>query len=72
MQAIAHRAKDIGIIDEHESILFRTRNLKGSTVSGLAVAAVKTFLGDAWRKFETASITTVIRIKAAQQLAPAA
>jgi hypothetical protein len=31
MQAIAHRAKDIGIIDEHEYILFRTTNLKGST-----------------------------------------
>jgi hypothetical protein len=40
--------------------------------SRLDVAAVKAFLGDAWRKFETASITTVIRIKAAQQLAAAA
>jgi hypothetical protein len=40
--------------------------------SRLDVAAVKTFLGDAWRKFETASITTVIRIKAVQQLAAAA
>jgi hypothetical protein len=33
---------------------------------------VKQFLGDAWRKFETASITTVIRIKASQRLAHAA
>lgn len=40
--------------------------------SRLDVAAVKTFLGAAWRKFETASITTVIRIKAEQQLAAAA
>jgi hypothetical protein len=40
--------------------------------SRLDVTAVKQFLGDAWRKFETASITTVIRIKAAQQLAAAA
>jgi hypothetical protein len=40
--------------------------------SRLDVAAVKQFLGDAWRKFETASITTVIRIKAVQQLATAA
>jgi hypothetical protein len=40
--------------------------------SRLDVTAVKTFLGDAWRKFETASIMTVIRIKAAQQLAAAA
>src|ERR1700722_9255940 len=34
--------------------------------SRLDVAAVKQFLGDAWRRFETASITTVIRIKATQ------
>ena len=40
--------------------------------SRLDVAAVKQFLGDTWRKFETASITTVIRIKAVQQLAAAA
>ena len=32
--------------------------------SRLDVAAVKQFLGDAWRRFETTSITTVIRIKA--------
>jgi hypothetical protein len=38
----------------------------------LDVAAVKAFLGDAWRKFETASVTTVIRIKAVRQLAAAA
>jgi hypothetical protein len=30
----------------------------------LDVAAVKIFLGDAWRQFETANITTVVRIKA--------
>jgi hypothetical protein len=40
--------------------------------SRLDTAAVKAFLGDAWRKFETASITTVIRIKATQRLAQAA
>jgi hypothetical protein len=40
--------------------------------SRLDVAAVKAFLGDAWRKFETTSITTVIRIKASQRLAHAA
>jgi hypothetical protein len=33
---------------------------------------VKAFLGDAWRKFETASIMTVIRIKALQHLPAAA
>ena len=40
--------------------------------SRLDVAAVKAFLGDAWRRFETANITTVIRIKASQRLAHAA
>jgi hypothetical protein len=40
--------------------------------SRLDTAAVKAFLGDAWRKFETASITTFIRIKAVQRLATAA
>jgi hypothetical protein len=40
--------------------------------SRLDTAAVKAFLGDAWRKFETASITTVIRIKAVERLAHAA
>jgi hypothetical protein len=40
--------------------------------SRLDTAAVKAFLGDAWRKFESASITTVIRIKATQRLAAAA
>jgi hypothetical protein len=30
----------------------------------LDISAVKTFLGDAWRQFEVASITTVVRIKA--------
>ena len=40
--------------------------------SRLDVAAVKQFMGDAWRRFETTSITTVIRIKATQRLATAA
>src|ERR1700722_5274069 len=40
--------------------------------SRLDVGAVKSFLGDAWRKFETASIVTIVRIKAAQQIAAAA
>jgi hypothetical protein len=40
--------------------------------SRLDFAAVKAFLGDAWRKFETASIATVIRVKSVQQLAAAA
>ena len=40
--------------------------------SRLDVTAVKAFLGDAWRKFETASITTVIRIKTTPRFANAA
>jgi hypothetical protein len=49
-----------------------TVNRSDQISSRLDVAAVKTFLGDAWRKFETPSITTVIRIKAVQHLAAAA
>jgi hypothetical protein len=40
--------------------------------SRLDSAAVKAFLGDAWRKFETASIATIIRIKSVERLASAA
>lgn len=40
--------------------------------SRLDATAVKTFLGEAWRRFETATITTVIRVKATQRLASAA
>ena len=45
---------------------------RSDQISGrLDVAAVKQHLGEAWRKFETTSITTVIRIKAVQRLAAA-
>ena len=40
--------------------------------SRLDVAAVKQSVGDAWRRFETANVTTVICIKANQRLAHAA
>jgi hypothetical protein len=40
--------------------------------SRLDVAAVKTFLGDSWRRFESATITTVVRIKTTPRLASAA
>ena len=40
--------------------------------SRLDVGAAKQFLGDAWRKFEATSITTVIRVKTTQRLAHAA
>ena len=48
-----------------------TVNRSDQVSSRLDVAAVKQFLGDAWRKFETASITTVIRVKTVQRLAAA-
>jgi len=42
-------------------------------ISGrLDVAAVKQYLGDSWRRFEVATVTTVVRIKAVQRLASAA
>ena len=39
--------------------------------SRLDVAAVKAFLGEAWRKFEAANIVTVLRVKATPHLAAA-
>lgn len=42
-------------------------------ISGrLDIKAVKEFLGDAWRRFEVATVSTVIRIKAVERLAAAA
>jgi hypothetical protein len=42
-------------------------------ISGrLDVAAVKQYLGESWRRFEVATVTTVVRIKAVKPLAAAA
>ena len=42
-------------------------------ISGrLDVAAVKEHLGESWRRFEVATVSTVIRIKAVQRFAAAA
>ena len=38
----------------------------------LDVAAVKQYLGESWRRFEVATVSTVIRIKAVTQIAAAA
>ena len=38
----------------------------------LDVGAVKQYLGDSWRRFEVATVSTVIRIKAVQRFATAA
>jgi hypothetical protein len=40
--------------------------------SRLDVPAVKTFLGEGWRRFETASLSTILRIKNTPRLASAA
>ena len=43
------------------------------SVSGrLDVAAVKQYLGNSWRRFEVATVSTVVRIKAVKPLAAAA
>jgi hypothetical protein len=75
----AHEVKVKALKDEFKSRGLLTAAGEHFTVtrsdqvsSRLDVAAVKAFLGDAWRKFEATSITTVIRIKAVQQLAAAA
>jgi hypothetical protein len=46
---------------------------RSDQISGrLDVAAVKQYLGDSWRRFEVATVSTVIRIKAVQRFASAA
>jgi len=46
---------------------------RSEQISGrLDVAAVKTHLGDTWRRFEVALVSTVIRIKAVKPFAVAA
>jgi hypothetical protein len=46
---------------------------RSEQISGrLDVNAVKQYLGDSWRRFEIATVSTVIRIKAVQRLANAA
>jgi hypothetical protein len=70
VKALKEEFKARGIVTaEGEHFTF---NRSDQVSSRLDTAAVKQFLGDAWRKFETASITTVIRIKATQRLASAA
>jgi hypothetical protein len=75
----AHEAEVKALKDE-----FKTRGIVAATgdhfavtrsdqfSSRLDVAAAKQFLGEAWRRFETTTVTTVIRIKATQRLASAA
>src|ERR1700683_1999234 len=46
---------------------------RSEQISGrLDVNAVKQYLGESWRRFELATVSTVIRIKAVQRLAQAA
>lgn len=46
---------------------------RSEQISGrLDVSAVKQYLGDSWRRFEVATVSTVIRIKAVQRFASAA
>jgi hypothetical protein len=46
---------------------------RSEQISGrLDVNAVKQYLGDSWRRFEVATVSTVVRIKAVQRLAHAA
>jgi hypothetical protein len=62
--------KNRGLLTAAGEIFTITRSDQVS--SRVDITAVKAFLGDAWRKFEMASITTVIRIKSVERLASAA
>jgi hypothetical protein len=75
----AHEAEAKALKDEFKSRGLLTAAGEHFTVtrsdqvsSRLDTAAVKIFLGDAWRKFETASIATIVRIKATPRIATAA
>ena len=69
MKALKEEFKHRGLLTAAGEHFTVTRSDQIS--SRLDVAAVKQFLG-AWRRFETTSITTVIRIKAVPRLATAA
>jgi hypothetical protein len=46
---------------------------RSEQISGrLDASAVKQYLGESWRRFEVATVSTVIRVKAVQRLASAA
>jgi hypothetical protein len=69
-KALKEEFKRRGLLDAAGEHFAVTRSDQIS--NRLDVTAVKQFLGDAWRKFETAGITTVIRIKATTRFAAAA
>jgi len=57
----------LAVAGEHFTVT-RTEQIAGR----LDVTAVKQYLGDSWRRFEVATVSTVIRIKAVQRFANAA
>jgi hypothetical protein len=70
LQALKNEFRRRGVISAVGARYTITRSDQVS--SRLDVTAVKAFLGDAWRKFEAASIVTVLRVKATPHLAAAA
>jgi hypothetical protein len=55
------------VAGEHFTVT-RTEQISGR----LDVTAVKQYLGDSWRRFEIATVSTVIRVKSVQRFANAA
>ena len=70
VKALKDEFKNRGLLTTAGEYFTVTRSDQFS--SRLDVTAVKTFLGESWRRFETTTVTTVIRIKAGQRLANAA
>ena len=64
------------LVGLHDFTTFRAAECQAKspmkTLDRLDVSAVKGYLGDSWRRFEIAAVTTVIRIKAVQRFAVAA
>ena len=69
VQALKREFKSRGLLTAMGERFTVTRSDQVS--SRLDVGAVKAFLGESWRRFEASTISTVIRVKAAQRLAAA-
>ena len=69
-KALKDEFKRRGILTEagEQFTVIRSEQISGR----LDVSAVKQYLGDSWRRFEVATVSTDIRIKAVQRFASAA
>ena len=70
-RALKDKVKCRGLL-EAAGEYFAVSKVAEQIAGRLDVAAVKQYLGNSWRRFEVAAVSTVIRIKAVTQIAAAA